>query len=166
MKRHTMIVLIFLAALLIIAGVLLLWHAVLSKNANPPLPTDTLRIGNAVFTVELATTTLQQARGLSFRTELAQDRGMLFLFGSGGIQNFWMKDMNFPLDIIWISGDKVAGFVTDAKPEPGVSLLNLPIYTSPDKVDKVLEVDAGTVAKDGIQVGDTVVFGPVVSAMR
>jgi uncharacterized membrane protein (UPF0127 family) len=159
MKHRTMILLVILVIVLILAGILLLWHVVFSKNENPPLPTETLRVGNAVFTVELATTMLQQERGLSFRKDLAPDRGMLFLFGSGSVQNFWMKDMNFPLDMIWISGDKVAGFVQDAKPEPGVSLLDLPIYTSPENVDKVLEVDAGTVAKDGIKVGDPVILG-------
>ena len=85
---------------------------------------------------------------------------MLFVFSSPGIQNFWMKDMNFPIDIIWISGGKVAGFAQDAEPQPGVPLWRLTIYTSPNNVDQVLEVPAGTVAKDGITIGAPVVIGP------
>lgn len=84
---------------------------------------------------------------------------MLFPFGSGGIQNFWMKDMNFPIDIVWISEGKVAGFVRDAEPQPGAPLWKLTIYTSPDNVDQVLEVPAGTVAKDGLKMGDSVLLG-------
>ena len=67
-----------------------------------------------------------------------------------------MKDMNFPIDIIWIAGSKVAGFAENAAPQPGARLWELSIYTSPDGVDKVLEVNAGVVAKDNIKVGDTV----------
>ncbi len=154
-----MIIATILVIILILAGVFLLWHGVVSKSENPPLPTEEIRVGNAVFSVELATTTLEQMRGLSFRSGLAEGKGMLFIFSSGGIQNFWMKDMNFPIDMIWISGNTVAGFAQNADPQPGVPLWRLTIYTSPNGVDKVLEVPAGTVAKDGIMLGDPVVIG-------
>jgi uncharacterized membrane protein (UPF0127 family) len=134
--------------------------------------------------VELATTVIQQAKGLSGRTGLGENDGMLFLFNRPAIQSFWMKDMNFPIDIIWIgstpsmdstgspqasSGQaaltadgqtgKVLGFEQNAPtPKPGAQLWQLPIYSSPDGVDTVLEVPAGTVAKNGITVGEPVVI--------
>jgi len=148
---------IFIFIILVIVGVFYFWRIVFSKMPNPPLTTDQIRVGSAVFTVELATTTLAEARGLSFRASLAEGTGMLFTF-SPGVQNFWMKDMNFPIDIIWIASGKVAGFVQDAMPQPGVALWNLTVYTSPDGVDRVLEVNAGTVAKDSIAIGNSVVF--------
>lgn len=154
-----MIIIIFVIVALIVLGVFGLWYVVLSKSANPPLKKGEIHIDDATFTVELATTTIEQARGLSFRASLAEESGMLFTF-SPGIQNFWMKDMNFPIDIIWIAGGKVVGFEQDAKPQPGVPLWRLTIYTSPDGVDKVLEVNAGIVAKDGIKIGDAVMEGP------
>lgn len=127
---------------------------------NPPLPTEPLAIDGATFTVELATTTLNQSRGLSYRPSLAANAGMLFIFGSGSTQTFWMLGMNFPLDMIWISGDTVVGFAQDVPaPAPGTQPWELPIYSSPPNTDKVLEVNAGTVAKYNIKVGDTVTIG-------
>ena len=148
---------IIIFVILFVFGVFYFWRIVLSKAPNPSLPKGEIRIGNATFTTELATTAVEQARGLSFRPSLADESGMLFTF-SPGVQNFWMKDMNFPIDIIWIAGNKVAGFAQDAEPQPGAPLWKLTIYTSPDGVDKVLEVNAGMVAKDNIKIGDPVVF--------
>jgi uncharacterized membrane protein (UPF0127 family) len=65
--------------------------------------------------------------------------------------------------MIWISASgTVAGFVQNAPaPASGTALWSLPIYTSPAGVQEVLEVNAGTVAKYGISVGDTVVVKPL-----
>ena len=127
--------------------------------ANDPNPSGLgsgqLSIDNAVFDVEIASTPLEQARGLSFRTSLGANQGMLFVFGTGSVQTFWMKDMNFPLDMIWISGNTVVGFAQNDPAEPGVATPTT-IYSSPKNTDKVLEVNAGTVAKYGIKVGDRV----------
>lgn len=129
---------------------------------NPPLAAERLSIDGAVFSAEVASTGLEQTRGLSFRPSLGAHDGMLFLFGSGSTQTFWMKDMNFPLDMIWISGNTVVGFTQNAPaPASGVQLWSLPIYSSPPNTDKVLEVNAGTVAKYNIKVGDSVMIGAV-----
>jgi uncharacterized membrane protein (UPF0127 family) len=124
-------------------------------DVNPQLPTEQLDIDNAVFNVEVASTMLQRARGLSNRTSLGPNDGMLFIFSSGSTQSFWMKDMNFPLDMIWISGNTVVGFAQNAPAEPNVAFPNQ-IFYSPANTDKVLEVNSGTVAKYNIQIGDTV----------
>lgn len=55
------------------------------------------------FDVELAATSIEQTRGLSNRTTLPENNGMLFVFPSEGVYRFWMKDMLFPLDIVWIA---------------------------------------------------------------
>jgi uncharacterized membrane protein (UPF0127 family) len=128
-------------------------------KANQPLAKNEVKIGSAVFEAEAATTMTERARGLSFRPSLGENQGMLFLFGKPAAQSFWMKDMNFPIDIIWIGGDAVLGFAQNAAPQPGVPLWGLTLYRSPDGTDKVLEVNAGTVAKDGIKVGDRVQIG-------
>ena len=149
---------IFAGILLIVAalGALLAWRMIFGRP-NPPLASSVVTINGHAFSVELARTSIEQTRGLSGRTNLGADDGMLFLFSKPGIQNFWMKDMNFPIDIIWIGGGKVLGFQESAPmPAPGAQLWQLPIYNSPDGVDTVLEVNAGVVAKDGIMVGDTI----------
>jgi uncharacterized protein len=127
-------------------------------DENPLLPTEQLTIDNAAFDVEVASTMLEQSRGLSNRPSLAANDGMLFVFSSGGTQSFWMKDMNFPLDIIWISGNTVVGFAQNAPAEPNITNPFSSVVTSPPNTDKVLEVNAGTVAKYNIQVGDSVVI--------
>jgi len=52
--------------------------------------------------VELANTNASREIGLSYRTSMNQDEGMLFVFDKIGKYGFWMKDMNFPLDILWL----------------------------------------------------------------
>ncbi len=153
--KKNMAILISLTIILI-GAILAGTYIFLFRRPNPALPKNTVTIGNATFNVELATTTVAEARGLSFRTSLGTDAGMLFIFGTPAVQNFWMKDMDFPLDMIWIGGGKVLGFVQNAVPQPGVMLWNLTIYSSPDGTNEVLEVNAGTVARENIKGGDTV----------
>lgn len=127
---------------------------------NPRLVSEQLSIDSTTFTAEIASTSLEQTRGLSFRPSLGMNDGMLFIFATGSVQSFWMKDMNFPLDMIWISGNTVVGFAQNVPaPAPDTALWNLPLYVSPGNTDKVLEVNAGTVAKYGIRVGDAVRIG-------
>ncbi len=154
MKKMTWTLLIACAVVAALgAGLYIFFFA----RANPALPADRVRVGPATFTVEIADTMAAQARGLSYRANLADGHGMLFDFGTPGVQSFWMKDMNFPLDMIWIGGGKVLGFEENAPaPASGTPLWKLPIYNSPDGTDQVLEVNAGTVAKDGIKAGDAV----------
>ena len=122
MKSITMPIAIFLCLALIVFVMVYLWYLFFFPRVNPPLPTNTVTIGNTVFNVEIASTTAEQTIGLSGRKSLAENEGMFFTFNSPGVQNFWMKDMNFPIDIIWISGNKVAGFAENAEPQPGVPL--------------------------------------------
>jgi uncharacterized membrane protein (UPF0127 family) len=159
MKKRTMIILI--AILSVVFAAACFWYFYFFAHAsNPTLPKTTLTIGDNTWSVETASTMMQQALGLSGRDGLNSNDGMLFLFGSPSVQNFWMKDMKFPLDMIWISGDTVAGFAQNVEPQPGAALWKLKIFTSPYNVDKVLEVNAGTVAKDNIKVGDAVRTAP------
>ena len=148
------VVIAFIVVLFVVLGI---WHFVFSRP-NPPLHTTRMTIGSTVFSVEVASTTIEQTRGLSGRAQLEQNEGMLFLFNSPSVQNFWMKDMNFAIDMVWIGGGKVLGFAENAVPQPGAPLWGLKIYSSPNGVDTVLEVNAGTVAKDGIKIGDSVVI--------
>ena len=129
---------------------------------NPALAEEALSVDGATFNVEIASTVIEQSRGLSYRPSLGAQSGMLFLFDGGSVQAFWMLGMNFPLDMLWISGNTVSGFAQNVPaPAPGTAVWNLPVYSSPANVDKVLEVNAGTVAKYNIKVGDSVTIGPL-----
>jgi len=112
-----------------------------------------VKIGDAVFSVEVAQTFEERIRGLSGRTGLKRGEGMLFIFEKPDLHSFWMKGMIFSLDLIWIKGDQVVGISEDLPPDSSASPK---IYYPPTSVDKVLEINGGLVAKYGIRIGDTV----------
>ncbi len=107
-------------------------------------------VNGTTVIVELADTHAERVQGLSGHEPLADDEGMLFLFEMKEIQGFWMKDMLFPIDIIWIDDDTVVGFQQNAQPENPAKT----IYYSPVPMDRVLEVQAGFVAQNEVKVGD------------
>ena len=113
-------------------------------------------IRKSVFHLEIADTADERLKGLSGRESLTEGAGMLFIFEGPSEAGFWMKGMKFPIDIIWISDGKVVGWAEGAKPQPGVSDIDLVRYLPPMAVDMVLEVPAGTVAAKGIRIGDGV----------
>jgi hypothetical protein len=103
------------------------------------------------FTVEIARTSAQQARGLMFRTALVDDKGMIFPFPEPRMASFWMKNTVIPLDIIFIRADgrieNIAANTTPYSTDPVES-------TAP--VTAVLELRGGLAAERGIKAGDVV----------
>lgn len=80
--------------------------------------TPVVHIGEIPLRVEIAETPEQRARGLSGRDELKDGKGMLFVFPEPGYHSIWMKDMYFPIDIIWISEDfKVVSVNDNVSPD-------------------------------------------------
>lgn len=114
------------------------------------------RIANQKFSVEIADTASTRAKGLSGRGGLGPEQGMLFLFETASRYGFWMRDMKFPIDIVWIRGERIIGFSENLDPQIGESIIKLKVYYPPEDVDKVLEVAAGTVRELGFVVGDPV----------
>ncbi len=93
-----------------------------------------------------------------FREALAGNGGMLFIFDNPGAHGIWMKNMRFPLDIIWIGADdKIIDIKTNALP-----CLNSDCEVLfPKSLAKyVLEVNAGFAGKNKIRIGDEVFFRP------
>ena len=148
---------IFILSLIFLTVVLAVAFKIIGFGGGP-LKTASVTVGAKTFQVMVASTTLARSNGLSGKDGLAENEGMYFLFGSFGNYGFWMKDMKFAIDIIWIAGDTVVGFAENAKPEPGKALWSLKIYYPPQNIDKVLEINAGAVQKYGIKIGDIVSF--------
>lgn len=117
--------------------------------------TTTAQINNQTFKVEVAKTETERQMGLSGKESLSSDQGMLFVFDNPDYHSFWMKDMKFPIDIIYLSGEKVVTVVENAEP-PISPNENLVIYQPEEKADRVLEVSAGTVQKYKITKGSVV----------
>ena len=105
------------------------------------------------FTVDLAETAEQQALGLMFREEMADDHGMLFIFPVEARRSFWMKNTRIPLDIFYFDGDlKLVSVAANARP---CKTARCPTYPSTGPAQYVLELNAGKAAELGAQPGDT-----------
>ncbi|MCK4265810.1 MAG: DUF192 domain-containing protein, partial [Thermoplasmata archaeon] len=85
---------------------------------------------NVTFTCEIADDSAERSEGLMYRTELASDHGMLFVFDHTQEVQFWMKNTLIPLDIIFIDNNGVVLNIAEADPEPGVSDSLLTRYAS------------------------------------
>lgn len=110
-------------------------------------------IDNQDFSVEVARTEEEITQGLSNRTSLGSD-GMLFVINPPRVPSFWMKGMNFPLDIIWIRNGKIMKIDHDV-PVFMQQTVNPPTYQPPSAVDFVLELPAGVSATYGFKVGNS-----------
>ena len=126
----------------------------LAINFKTPSDIKFIKIAGEKVPVELAITEEAQLQGLSFREDLKLNTGMLFIFQDSTPHYFWMQDMNFPIDIIWISRDREILYIKkDARPE------DYPETYGGDKNSKyVLEVSAGFSIEHDLQVGDIVFF--------
>ena len=130
-------------------------------SALPPKPPGSVvQIGETSFSVDVAVTGAERSQGLSGRATLEPDTGMLFVYDSDGPRTFWMPDMHFPLDMIWIRSDCVVTGVTANVPNPPASTPRdqLPRYPSDGPVRFVLELKAGQAAAHGITTDDKVQF--------
>lgn len=150
-----------------------------NQKTEPPYSTA-LEVGGKKIFVEIVNTLEKMQQGLSGREKLDDGQGMLFDFSGLPEKRpgFWMKDMKFDLDLIWIKNNPSTPS-TDAqgRPEetrgatssgrivgitPNVSRPKsvddkLPSYYPPDDIDQVLEVVAGWSEKYKIKVGDRII---------
>lgn len=122
-------------------------------------------IGDATYSVDLAVTSEERRQGLSGREFMGQDAGMLFVFEEESQRHFWMLDMHFPLDIIWIDGQcRLLDVAADVPaPPPGASSEEIARVQSPSPARYVLEVNAGEAARNGLLPGDPVAFGGAIA---
>lgn len=147
--------LIFGLILFIIAGMAFFAFS----NSQSRNKSKTVDIHGHTIKIEIADTQDKQIKGLSQRNSLAEDSGMLFVFPEPGTYQFWMKDMRFPIDIIFISSDKVITIYNNVQPYTGTDKSpNLTLYSPIAPVDRVLEINAGLADKYGLKEGDTIVI--------
>lgn len=104
--------------------------------------------------VELAITSEEHARGLSSRDGLAEDKAMLFVFDRPSRYYFWMKDMNFSIDMIWIDEDMNVVYIKSSVDHTDY----LATYGPAENSLYVLETVAGFADKYKLEVGDKIYF--------
>jgi len=125
--------------------------------ATPTPKATVITVNTKEVQVTLATTKEARIKGLSGVASLDPNSGMLFVFSPKASPIFWMKDMLIPLDMIWISGNKVIKINKDIPiPQPGTPDNKLSTYSPNQPIDFVLEVNAGFSDKNNIKVGDSV----------
>ena len=135
--------------------------AVAMSQANKPAafyPLDVVGDNQKrTFTVEFAETQEEQAKGLMFREELANDKGMLFIFPEPRETSFWMKNTLIPLDMIFIDADHKISFIHHkAQPHD-----ETPVF-SHGHVIGVLEIPGGQANSQNIKIGD-IIMSPLLS---
>lgn len=114
--------------------------------------TVTVVLGEKVFIEsEIADSQLEKSLGLSGRESLDEGGGMLFIIGKNSRPTFWMRDMSFDIDIIWILDNEIIGIEYNIDH----SVQNK-FYYPPRPINYVLEIKGGTALRHGLETGDRV----------
>lgn len=124
------------------------------------LPTVDVRVGDHVFTVEIAATPETRERGLMFRSELDPDHGMLFVFDDSRPRSFWMQNTEIPLTIAYVDRDGVILEVYDMTP------FSTDPVPSRFPARYALEVNQGRLRELGIAPGDRLDLSVLPGRMR
>ncbi len=119
-------------------------HAIVTTSTGEEIP------------VEVAETLKKRSLGLGKRTYLKKGWGMLFVFEKRKPHRFWMKNMQFPLDIIWLDNHRIVHIIHNAKPDN--SRDEPEVMISPVPVNFVLEIAAGRAAKLLLKTGQRMKF--------
>lgn len=112
-------------------------------------------INDIAFDVDIAFLLNKKIKGLGGKEYLKDNQGMLFLYFNNDVKYFWMKDMNFPIDVLWIKDNRIINISE-----------NVPLYTNGETTrmnsiyptNKVLELKAGTVFKHNIKIDDEIII--------
>jgi len=137
----------------IVGSLLWLAHAAGAQETMPvgPLVIETASGDRHNFTVELAATDADRQQGLMYRRELAADAGMLFDYGRDRRSSMWMRNTYIPLDMLFIkSNGEIESIKERTVPHSETAI------RSKGRVRAVLELNAGTAFRLGIEPGDTV----------
>ena len=143
---------IFFSLLIIIILLSFLSNLVFINNSK----TIKTKIGNQLFNLEVADTEKVRNKGLSNRPSLPNNSGMLFIFDKKNSYTFWMKEMNFPLDFIWVDGTTIKDLTRNIPPPNNPDESDLVLITPKTPINKVIEVNAGTIDKLKLNIGDNI----------
>lgn len=110
--------------------------------------------GSKTLQVEIARTQTQKAKGLGGRACIKPNQAMLFVFDRPNTYAFWMKDMKFGIDIVWLDGSK-----NIVKIQPKVSPDTYPkTFANQKPAQYVLELKAGQAEKLGLKIGSQLIY--------
>jgi uncharacterized membrane protein (UPF0127 family) len=116
-----------------------------------------ISINNVILQADVALSSEEQTKGLSIKNSLKSNEGMIFPYESPRTLSFWMKDMKYPIDILWLDADKKVVHIEEGL-QACSPLLPCPSYTPDVKAQYVLETVAGFSSANGITTGTPVEF--------
>ncbi len=147
LKKATAVLGIIVAAALIAAP----GHGQ-KEGAQSWLFTRPLQVGDTTFNVAVADSAEERKRGLSGVRAMGPNQGLYFVFPRAYLLSFWMKDMRFAIDIVWIdSAHRVIHMIENVTPETFPM-----VFTVQQPAQYALEIKAGRARAAGIKIGDTV----------
>ncbi|OIP58041.1 MAG: hypothetical protein COX79_03375 [Candidatus Levybacteria bacterium CG_4_10_14_0_2_um_filter_36_16] len=117
--------------------------------------TPTATINGKIFNLSVARSDKDRIKGLSGKDSLEQNTGMLFVFNKKDYYSFWMKDMKFPIDIIFIDDSTVVDLFENTLPPQNINS-ELSVYKPKSPGNYVLEVNGGTASKNNLKIGDKI----------
>lgn len=151
-----------LFALLIIVAITIATFQNSSKGnlpflTNVFLKTPSATINKQTFSLSLAKKPKELEIGLSEKKSLPQNEGMLFIFEKSDYHSFWMKNMKFPIDMIFVNKNRIVTIYQNVQPSKSKEE-TLPIFKPEEPADKVLEINAGLSKKYNFKKGDKVKY--------
>lgn len=138
---------------------LIIVAAVAYKIYSLQWPTAVIAIDGTPITVLVADTEARQIQGWSDKKDMGKYGGMLFAFGALGQHTMVMRDMEFPLDIVWIAHSHIVDIAPNLPPEWHIPEDQLVQYSARAESSAVLELPAGFAAAHGFKIGDSVTVG-------
>jgi len=112
---------------------------------------DNIEINNTSFKVKIAENPSEWKIGLSGTANLEEKEGMLFIFPILAERSFYMKNMNFAIDLLWIKDNIIVGMEKNMLPDNGEKY-----YDSVEEIDMVLELKAGSIDNYNLNIGNII----------
>ncbi len=130
-----------------------------STSSGDVFTTREVRLPNgAKILTEIKANNEDRAQGMMFRDSLAADRGMLFVHERPGQFGYWMFNCRIPLDIIWLDSGKTVVEMSPDTPPCKTDAAQCPSYGGKATSQFVVELQAGSIARHGLKVGDKIDF--------
>jgi uncharacterized membrane protein (UPF0127 family) len=137
--------------LLIVLLVLFYFYQITQNYPTENYQKINVKLNNKNFALFVADTPEKKEKGLSNIDSLQNNEGMIFVFNKPDYYSFWMKDMRFPLDFIFLKENGIVDLLENIQPQSYPKT-----FTSKKTADKVIEVKAGTIKGLKIKIGDKI----------
>ena len=151
MKRINFVVIV--GIIVITTIMILIYYPVQTSIESEIVIEASVTINGKTIEIEIADEPDERSRGLMFRESLTKDTGMLFLFDREDFYSFWMMNVNFNLDLIWINSN---GNVVHIERDVPSCFMSCPTYAPREAARYVLELNSGVANELDLLVGSFV----------